>query len=67
MHTRQKNQVLNIIEGMENEIVDTVSQLVRIRSVNPGYPGANYEEELGGESEANSYLSEHYKLSLIHI
>ena len=43
MHTRQKNQVLNIIEGMENEIVDTVSQLVRIRSVNPGYPGANYE------------------------
>ena len=61
MHTRQKNQVLNIIEGMENEIVDTVSQLVRIRSVNPGYPGANYEEELGGESEANSYLSEHYK------
>ena len=57
----QKQTVTGIIDGMQDEIVQTVSELVQIRSVNPGYPGADYEAELGGETEANSYLLEKYK------
>ena len=57
----QKQEVQKIIDGMQEEIVQTVSELVRIRSVNPGYPGVNYEDELGGETNANKYLSERYE------
>lgn len=39
----------------------TISELVRIRSINPGYPGVNYEHELGGETDANKYLAEKYE------
>src|SRR5437867_4078175 len=51
-----KKKVLERIDGMQEEIVRTTSNLVRIRSVNPGYPGVDYQAELGGETEANKYL-----------
>ena len=54
----QRQEILQSIDSMRDEIVETVSQLVRIRSVNPGYPGTNYEEELGGETQANQFLAE---------
>ena len=57
----QKQKVTQIIDDMKDEIVQTVSDLVRIRSVNPGYPGVNYEEEIGGETEANNYLLQKYE------
>ena len=57
----QKKKALEIIDGMQDEIVETVSKLVQIRSVNPGYPGTNYEEELGGETEANKFLARIYQ------
>ena len=38
METAQKDKVVEIIDGMKDEIVQTVSELVQIRSVNPGYP-----------------------------
>lgn len=59
--TSQKRKVLETIDNMEHEIVQAVSKLVQIRSVNPGYPGTNYETELGGETEANKYLARHYE------
>ena len=57
----QKMKVFHIIDTMEDEIIRTVSDLVRIRSVNPGYPGVNYDEEIGGETEANTYLKQKYE------
>ena len=57
----QKQKVFHIIDTMEDEIIRTVSDLVRIRSVNPGYPGVNYDEEIGGETEANTYLKQKYE------
>ena len=59
--TSQQSEVLGLIDGMRNQIVDTISQLVRIRSVNPGYPGVDYDDELGGETAANQFLAERYR------
>ena len=56
----EANKVLEMIDGMHDEIVDATSKLVRIRSVNPGYPGSNYEEELGGETEVCRFLEKLY-------
>jgi acetylornithine deacetylase len=61
----QKKQVMQLIDSMKDELVSTVSELIQIRSVNPGYPGVDYDQELGGETNANNYLKEKYeKLSL---
>ena len=57
----QKQKVVQIVDGIRDDIVKTTSELIRIRSVNPGYPGVDYEKELGGETEANKYLAELYK------
>ena len=56
----QRNDVLTTIDSLQDEIVQTVSELVQIRSVNPGYPGADYEVEIGGETKANQYLASKY-------
>ena len=37
----QKQKVFHIIDTREDEIIQTISDLARIRSVNPGYPGVN--------------------------
>ena len=57
----EKSRVLDVIDGMQEEIVTAVSELVRIRSINPGYPGTDYEAEVGGETRANQYLAGHYR------
>ena len=57
----QREKVLQIVDGMRDEIVQTVSELVQIHSVNPRYPGADYDKEIGGETEANQYLSKKYE------
>ena len=59
--TQQHREVLALIDGMRDQIVDTVSELVQIRSVNPCYPGVNYEQEIGGESKANQFLADRYR------
>ena len=60
IESAEKEKVLTTIDGIRNEIVDVTSTLVQIRSVNPGYPGANYEEELGGETEVCELLEKFY-------
>lgn len=57
----QKREVFQVIDNMEDEIIQTVSDLVKIHSVNPGYPGVNYKEEVGGETEANTFLKQKYE------
>ena len=50
-----------MIDSLKDEIVQVVSELVQVRSVNPGYPGADYEAEIGGETKANRYLADKYR------
>ena len=57
----QKQTVMEAIDQMKDEIVRTVGELVRIRSVNPNYPGVDTDEELGGETTANNYLEAIYR------
>src|SRR5438067_1280885 len=44
-----KQKVLQAIDGMRDEIVETLCGAVRIPSVNPKYPGQDYDEGVGGE------------------
>ena len=41
------------IDGMQDEIVEKISEVVRIPGINPKYPGVVAEEVLGGETNAN--------------
>jgi acetylornithine deacetylase/succinyl-diaminopimelate desuccinylase family protein len=51
-----RNEVLNKIDDMRNEIVKSLSDLVKIQSVNPLYPGVTAESVLGGEKRCNEFL-----------
>ncbi len=48
-------------EKTAKEIVDGVIRVVQTPSVNPKYPGVEYDEELGGESEANKIIAGLYE------
>jgi acetylornithine deacetylase/succinyl-diaminopimelate desuccinylase family protein len=56
-----KQKVMQAIDGMRDEIVDTLCAAVRIPSINPKYPGQDYDKVVGGETEANQYFARHYR------
>jgi len=49
-------RVVRQIDAMQDEIVATLVELVRIPSVTPKYPGLVYEEIVGGETRCNRAL-----------
>ena len=53
-----KQSVLEAVEKRRDFIVRLTSDLVRIPSVTPTYPGADYDAELGGERNVNLHLQE---------
>ena len=55
------SKVLQIVDDMSQEIVDGVSRVVQVPSVNPKYPGVESDEVLGGESEANELIAGLYE------
>ena len=57
----QKKDVLDTVEKMKDEIVSLTAELVRIPSINPKYPGMDYDKEVGIETECNKRLAEAYK------
>jgi len=56
-----REKVLKVIDGMQDEIVRTLVDVVRIPSVDPNYSGVDRPAVLGGETKANLYLAEIYK------
>ena len=54
-------KVLETIDGMKQEIVDGVIRVVQTPSVNPKYPGVDFDEVLGGESDANLIITGMYE------
>lgn len=54
-------QVLARVDSMEKELVDAISQAVRIHSVNPKYPGQDYDEVVGGEGEVSKFMARIYE------
>ena len=53
-----RKRVLDAVEQRRDFIVDLTSHIVRIPSVTPTYPGADYDAELGGERNVNLHLQE---------
>lgn len=58
---RDTNKVLQTVDDMKQEIVDGVSRVVQVPSVNPKYPGIDRAEVLGGESAANEIVAGWYR------
>jgi acetylornithine deacetylase/succinyl-diaminopimelate desuccinylase family protein len=56
-----QTDVVKIVDSMQDECVRVLSELIRIPSVNPDYPGVDRGANLGGERTANEYLAQHYK------
>jgi acetylornithine deacetylase/succinyl-diaminopimelate desuccinylase family protein len=59
--TQVRSKVLDIIDGMQDEIVQTIVDVVRIPSVDPNYSGVDRPAVLGGETRANQYIGEIYR------
>ncbi|MEW5980499.1 MAG: ArgE/DapE family deacylase [Acidobacteriota bacterium] len=56
-----KEKVMATVEGMRDDIVSLTAELVRMPSVNPRYPGVEYEKVIGGETACNRRLAEAYR------
>jgi acetylornithine deacetylase/succinyl-diaminopimelate desuccinylase family protein len=54
-------RVLAAVDRLRDELVDAVSAAVRIRSVNPKYPGEVYDAVVGGEGEVSRFLAALYE------
>jgi acetylornithine deacetylase len=46
------------IDDLSDRVVELTSRLIRTRSVNPRYPSAEYEAEVGGEGAVTALLEE---------
>jgi len=53
--------VLERIDALRDELVDTIVRAVRIPSVNPKYPGQVYDDVVGGEGEVSRLMAEVYR------
>ena len=55
---KAKQRVLEAVEKRRDFVIKLTSDLVRIPSVTPTYPGVDYDEEVGGERNVNLHLQE---------
>lgn len=53
-------RVAAAIDGLADEMIEALSEVVRIPSVNPKYPGQIYDEVVGGEGEVSKVFARHY-------
>ncbi|TAM83527.1 MAG: ArgE/DapE family deacylase [Acidobacteria bacterium] len=56
-----KDKVFSIVDDLEEKLADLCSELVRISSINPNYPGVNRNEVVGGEAACNEHLAQEYR------
>jgi len=59
------NAVINNVDKLKDDAIGLLQNLIRIPSVNPAYPGVNYDDVVGGERKCNEYLAQYfYKIGL---
>jgi acetylornithine deacetylase/succinyl-diaminopimelate desuccinylase family protein len=51
-----RTAALETIESMRDDILETLSSIVKIPSITPKYPDLSYDELVGGEGRANAAL-----------
>ncbi|MBL1101728.1 hypothetical protein [Streptomyces coffeae] len=56
----QLNCLLAVLDGLRESMTASLQELVRIPSVNPKYPGVEYKDHVGRESEATAMLADLY-------
>jgi len=49
------------IEGLQDEIVGSLGEAIRIRSINPSSLGEVYDDLVGAEGDVSRYLAGHYR------
>jgi acetylornithine deacetylase len=54
-------RVFEQIATLQDELVQTVSDAVKIESVNPKYPGQIYDDVVGGEGRVSEYMAKVYR------
>ena len=60
---RMINAILEKIEALKNDAIRLAQKLIKISSVNPSYPGMNYDEVVGGEKICNEILADYLSKS----
>lgn len=53
---RVNKDVLSAIDNLHDNLIQLVCETVRIPSINPTYPGQEYEQTIGGETKVAQYL-----------
>jgi len=61
LDSKTVERLLAAVDGLEPELIDTVSEAIRIPSVNPRYPGQSYDDVVGGEGEVARYMEGLYR------
>lgn len=56
-----EREVIEALDKMGDRVVEIVTGLIAVPSINPNYPGCVYEELVGNETEANRFLAGHYR------
>ena len=54
-------RVMDAADALADELIAAVADAVRIRSVNPAYPGQDYDAVLGGETEVSRFMADQYR------
>jgi acetylornithine deacetylase len=57
-----KTRVLAEVDRLSDDLVQAVSDAVRIPSVNPKYPGQVYEDVVGGEGKVSQFFAALYEV-----
>jgi acetylornithine deacetylase/succinyl-diaminopimelate desuccinylase family protein len=60
LRSRDEQRVVERVEALRDELVEAVSAAVRIPSVNPKYPGQQYDDVVGREGEAARHFGRIY-------
>jgi acetylornithine deacetylase len=55
------DRVLSEVDALRDDLLNAVSDAIRIPSVNPNYPGQVYDDLLGGESDVSRYMAGVYE------
>lgn len=56
-----RTKVVRSVDELAGRMVETLGEAIRIRSVNPKYPGQRYEELVGGEADMSALMADLYR------
>ena len=56
-----RENVLARVGQLERELVEALSLAVQIESINPKYPGQDYDQVVGGEGKVSKFVAEIYR------